>query len=139
MNMGKKENPEDRRLVLNLADRLGVNLEKSRHAVATKGEDAIAEKSDGTLKATLNEYGMILINGDRLPAICIEVIDPKDPNTSTAPKEAAYTIHAAADLGNERANCSGVMYIDICGNFITNRNVAQKILQRSDYKMRGED
>ena len=39
---------------------------------------------------------------------------------------------------NQRYICKGIMYINNQGEYVTNRNTAESILERSDYKMLGE-
>ena len=81
----------------------------------------------------------IIIRGERLPNIHIEAVDPNNPKHSTAPKGTTYIIKTSIKRDKEYHMKKGVMYIDQQGQFLTNRNVAESIMKRTDYEILGEE
>jgi hypothetical protein len=118
--MDIEDRNERLRLLKTLADKLGVNIEDSNHAVTTKDIGASVEKYDGSLKAVLfpNDNGSVRIEGLRLPGIDIRVVDKNNEFFSGCPENAVYLIKTYWPKEDMDYNIPGAFYIDSDGKFL---------------------
>ncbi len=100
--MAKKEqNPEGLALIVQLAGKLGVDLENSHVAIATEEIGASVRMYDGSLEARIlpsSDHRCMYVDSPRSPSIYIELVDHQ--RDTSVPDGAVYSIRACMPLGN---------------------------------------
>ncbi len=99
--MTKKET--DYELLMQLAERLKVNLDTKDCVIATPKKLAFARTSGGELEVMLSgSQEVVAVEGKRLPGIRISLIDHTNSLSELAPAEAIYEISAYMPNSDKR-------------------------------------
>ena len=115
---------EDYALLIQLADRLGVELDTPKIYVATGRKNAMARTSDGSLEVAVRDgINDVFIETPRGPGIQIKLVDPKKAYFALAPKDAFFEISAytpSSDPDHEIGDCKGeCLNYDIWAIYVT--------------------
>lgn len=90
--MGNRQDSENLSLIMQLAEKLGINLKDSRLAIATRKQRAKARTHDGSLEITVIDdlnRPTVRIDSPRASGIWVELVDNRK---DSAPKGAIYRI-----------------------------------------------
>ena len=139
--MVKEEATENERIIRDLARKLGVELDGGYYALASLGKPAKMETSNGNLVAIMSaeDSGRVVIGGQGLPRMYVEPLDPSNLNHFGAPVDTAYVIQTTVEIRGRLQSVPGVMYVNRSGEFITNRDIAERILERTNYRRLGQE
>jgi|SRR3989344_6668423 len=126
--MAKKESDyEPQRALKFLADRLGVDLNDPRHAVANEEYGARAELKDGSLVAKVfpNDEGSVKVESTHLPGIDIKVLDQTNINNPWVRDGAVYQITTYLPGKEHNEDVPGSVYIRRDGRLIARLNCVE--------------